>query len=144
MEDVKKVYYSIRNGGDGSANIILMESEELVDFDQEHIEEWGEPCCGSIDYIGDIVSNIITKEEYLLDYMLGYKPDVEEIKEFLEKFFPNGTPSNFIVEEEESVISKNYKYNNIYLNKRFISKSFKTIEKSGSNLENLINNFKIT
>ena len=45
----KEIFYSIQNGGDGSAYPMFMESMELAELDQEHIiEGWGEPCTGSI------------------------------------------------------------------------------------------------
>jgi hypothetical protein len=38
----KVIYYSIRNGGDGSAYPYFYESEELAEWDQEHLTEgWG-------------------------------------------------------------------------------------------------------
>ena len=45
----KTIWYSVHNGGDGSAYPVLMESEELAELDQRHQDEgWGEPCYGSI------------------------------------------------------------------------------------------------
>lgn len=37
-----KIFYSVQNGGDGSAYPKLMESKELAEFDQEYMDEgWG-------------------------------------------------------------------------------------------------------
>jgi len=48
------LYYSVSNGGDGSAYPQFSLNEELVDIHQEiqnelHGEGWGEPCTGSIE-----------------------------------------------------------------------------------------------
>lgn len=44
-----KIYYSVKNGGDGSAYIELMESKELCEIDQEYDNEsWAEDCSGCI------------------------------------------------------------------------------------------------
>ena len=54
------VYYSITNGGDGSAGIALMESKELAslvqEIDNEAGDGWAEDCSGwiSIEHEGDI------------------------------------------------------------------------------------------
>jgi hypothetical protein len=44
---ITKIWYSIQNGGDGSAYPVWMESEALCKIDQEFMDEgWGEPCFG--------------------------------------------------------------------------------------------------
>lgn len=46
MEKVT-VYYSIDNGGDGSASLIwFLTSEEAEKHQEEMYEGWGEPCFG--------------------------------------------------------------------------------------------------
>ena len=42
-----KLYYSVHNGGDGSAYPRLYESMELAELDQKYMYEgWGESCTG--------------------------------------------------------------------------------------------------
>jgi|APSaa5957512622_1039677.scaffolds.fasta_scaffold09450_4 hypothetical protein len=65
---ITKIWYSVQNGGDGSAYPQLMESEKLAELDQEHMDEgWGEPCIGSIRIEHDgpikILNNIQTAQE---------------------------------------------------------------------------------
>jgi hypothetical protein len=44
-----EIYYSIRNGGDGSAYPVFMESADLCRIDQKYMHEgWAEDCSGSI------------------------------------------------------------------------------------------------
>jgi len=44
------VYYSIGNGGDGSAYLDWYLTLEEVENDQEEMDEgWGEPCYGSVE-----------------------------------------------------------------------------------------------
>lgn len=44
---ITKLWYSVQNGGDGSAYPVLMESEALCELDQKFLDEsWGEPCLG--------------------------------------------------------------------------------------------------
>lgn len=54
------VYYSIRNGGDGSAYLRYFLNEEDAIDDQENMDEgWGEPCYGSITtFIGSGTYNL--------------------------------------------------------------------------------------
>ena len=83
-----KIYYSIRNGGDGSASITWMESQELASWDQDHMYEgWGEDCSGSIEIEGRFLEKVITKEAYLLDM-----DEERETSKFIEQFFPQGLP----------------------------------------------------
>lgn len=82
---VTKIWYSVQNGGDGSAYPELMESEELAELDQDWMDEgWGEPCVGcivvdsespiivrSVTTIDDAIKEI--EEELNSDYMKKYK-----------------------------------------------------------------------
>ncbi len=107
----KTIWYSVHNGGDGSAYPVLMESEELVELDQEHQDEgWGEPCYGSITLESEseitVVDEVITvddqikeiEEELAQDYLIEYKKEgkypswwgrleeyLEDLKELKEK-----------------------------------------------------------
>lgn len=45
-----KIWYSVRNGGDGSAYPVFMECEEQAELDQKHMDEgWGESCAGYVE-----------------------------------------------------------------------------------------------
>lgn len=65
-----KLWYSIQNGGDGSAYPQFFESEALCRFDQDNMDEgWGEPCLGCIELQSEspitlIRPSITTIEEY--------------------------------------------------------------------------------
>lgn len=70
-----EVWYSIRNGGDGSASPAWFLSEEHAEKDQENMDEgWGESCTGSVEtFIGSDIYKEATenskeyegKHEYL-------------------------------------------------------------------------------
>lgn len=89
------LYQSIRSGGDGSASAVLMESQELAEWDQEHQDEgWGEECIETIRLQSDSPIEIIDEVETALGYLLellDYDPE-DSIQEFVEQFFPNGIP----------------------------------------------------
>ena len=53
-----RIYYSVSNGGDGSAYPTFYENEMLSDMAQSFEEEWGEPCTGFLEIEGD---NIVVK-----------------------------------------------------------------------------------
>lgn len=67
-----RFYYSVINGGDGSAYPIFMESKELAEFDQDHqIDGWAENCSGFVEIEHDspikLCGVVITIEEYIKD-----------------------------------------------------------------------------
>ncbi len=65
-----KIYYSVRNGGDGSAYPDFFESERLAEMDQElQFEGWGESCTGFLEIEGDNikVKGVTTKEMFIQD-----------------------------------------------------------------------------
>lgn len=73
-----EIWYSVQNGGDGSAYPQFMESEEQCKLDQKHMDEgWGEPCLGCI-YI-ESKSPITIKTE-----ILTIAAQIKELKEHLE------------------------------------------------------------
>jgi hypothetical protein len=116
------IFYSVRNGGDGSAYPTFMESMQLAEWDQNHMYEgWGESCTGELKFKSDsdIVSSfeIVTKESYYLDYLINDSLDNNEIRKFINEFFPNGVPEFAVV-----VIDKNYY--GIYLNGELIDKKW--------------------
>jgi hypothetical protein len=81
-----KIWYSIQNGGDGSAYPRWMESEELAEWDQRNMDEgWGEPCTGYIEVQADskitvneeitTIEDIIKEKEEDLEWALKYKSE---------------------------------------------------------------------
>lgn len=91
------LWYSVGNGGDGSAYPQWFESERLTEMDQELMSEgWGECCNGSITIEGDNMKPvgmfITTKQEFIkeLDDIIdsdyrskGEKKTAKEFKEEL-------------------------------------------------------------
>lgn len=91
------IYYSIQNGGDGSAYPLFLSTSKLARWDQDHMDEgWGESCDGSL--------TILTKNDVVVAEMLdevGYWLQLTEDEdydlwkyrdEFLSEFFPEGLP----------------------------------------------------
>lgn len=58
------IYYSVQNGGDGSAYPTFCESKLVADIHQELLvngyEGWGEPCTGSITVEGESIKVLDT------------------------------------------------------------------------------------
>lgn len=77
-----RIYYSVSNGGDGSAYPTFYENEMLSDMAQSFEEEWGEPCTGFLEIEGDniVVKNITTEKEYIkeLEDRLTWYSDRDE------------------------------------------------------------------
>jgi hypothetical protein len=75
------LWYSVGNGGDGSAYPRWFESERLTEMDQDLMEEgWGECCNGSITVEGEnmkvVGTRVTTAEEFIkntLDHIINYK-----------------------------------------------------------------------
>jgi len=94
------VYYSVQNGGDGSAYPDFMETQKLAEWDQAHMDEgWGESCDGVFrfrvhpgSYLGS--PDVMTELGYLIDhYLEEYDYEGWELlDEFMQDFFPNGLP----------------------------------------------------
>lgn len=139
------LFYSVGNGGDGSAYPHFMESEELCEWDQEHMgdECWGESCTGSfaLRSESDIfpVDDVKTKEAYFIDrYLDGLdEGDNDEAQEFIQKFFPNGWPTFTVTTEETG--NPLYLYNNVFVGERLVAKKFLAIGGSGKAFEKLLN-----
>jgi len=77
MQEKVVIYYSVQNGGDGSACPVFMETERIALMDQDlMLEGWGEPCVNSLTIHGNniIVDSIKTEKKFL-----------EELKEMLEE-----------------------------------------------------------
>ena len=92
----KIIYYTVSNGGDGSAYPHFYDNEEVCEFDQEHMKEgWGEPCTGSLTITGENieVDGLGTTETYLVDLLTACGEDEKAIfDEFVSQFYPNGFP----------------------------------------------------
>lgn len=66
------LYYSVRNGGDGSAYPEFFESMKLAEIDQEFMDEgWAEECTGSITVESEspirVVESLTTKEQMIAE-----------------------------------------------------------------------------
>jgi hypothetical protein len=143
-----KIYYSVRNGGDGSAYPTFMESLELAEWDQEHMSEgWGESCTGSLILQSDspitCKTKIVNKESYLIDkYFDNFNPKNKEMIEFIENFFSKGLPNFTIILEDLPNKPKeyNYVYNKIYVDGVEVARIFKNKNESGEVFQNNLNN----
>ena len=98
-----ELFYSIRGGGDGSASVAFMESKELAQWDQDHMDEgWGESCNGSIKLKSEtpITSeeDIETKEQFLVDLV---HQNSDYLKDFIQVFYPDGIDNYFCVSQEQ-------------------------------------------
>lgn len=94
----KRIYYSVSNGGDGSAYPHFMESARIAEMDQELMHEgWGESCTGYIEIEGDniqVITRIQTEADFLEDLKERltdkyYAPFHEQIKKFIEELETN-------------------------------------------------------
>ena len=95
------IYYSVQNGGDGSAYPLFLESKEVAEWDQDNMSEgWGEFCTGElvIEHDGPIkIEDVGSNFKYYLRILdRSYEYSAEKILDFKEKFFPNGVPE-FII-----------------------------------------------
>ena len=102
------VWYSIQNGGDGSAYPYWFLTEDHAERDQEDMDEgWGESCTGSVETFegSDIHKKAIEnskkyegkheylkKEDYYEARSVGTKAHSSKICEFCNKNIPKGTP----------------------------------------------------
>jgi len=132
------LYYSVQNGGDGSAYPRFMSSQELADFDQENMDEgWGESCTGSIDFESDspiiVKENIETPESYLIKLI----NNDEDIEEFVARFFPDGKPKFTVTTRDAG--SKGYLYNDVFVDGVKVAEIFKSTKASGKKFEDLLN-----
>jgi len=146
------VYYSVRSGGDGSAYPTFMESKELCEWDQDHMDEgWGESCDGSISFESEspiiCTDSIVTKESYLIEeYIEGWEPDEDEKKEYISTFFPDGLPKFSIkienYEDTDPIETTKYCYNLIFIGDKQVARMFKEQDISGDVFENVLNSIK--
>ncbi len=108
------IWFSIQNGGDGSAYPQWFLTEKTVEQDQENMDDgWGEPCCGSIEtYIGsDTHEKAVQNEaEYAIEAI---------VKKYSDNFWPHLTGDNTLViyregskcSNEDALVSELQKYN---------------------------------
>lgn len=142
-----KVFYSVQNGGDGSAYPTFMESEKLARFDQEHMSEgWGESCTGSISFESEspikCLSDIQTKEAYFIENYCDDQDNYDsqeydsERDKFISQFFPNGLPKFTVITDK---LDGKYAYNNVFVGNERVAKVFRAIPKSGQAFEDFLN-----
>jgi len=66
---ILEIWYSVHDGGDGSAYPRWFETRRLTEMDQELIENgWGECCNGSLKIEGEnmrVLSHVTTTEEFI-------------------------------------------------------------------------------
>ena len=135
------IYYSVSNGGDGSAYPHWFESMELAEWDQEHMYEgWGESCTGSITVESMSAIKLAdgqtlnTKESYLIEDL-----DPEDLEEFKNEFFPNGLPT-FEVKENGPTSNEDYIYVDIYADGELVvERKFTRKDKDLKEMENNLN-----
>ena len=102
----KIIYYSVQNGGDGSAYPHFVETQKLADFDQNHMSEgWGESCTGELVIKGDNIEieNVQSELGYLLQKWFDkYNDDEEEeCKEIKDEFFSKGLPKMSVTKRKD-------------------------------------------
>lgn len=139
------LYYSVQNGGDGSAYPNLMESAELCEWDQRNMDEgWGESCTGRFEVESDspitILSTVTTKVGYLVDRYLEDGEITGEGGRFIEKFFPDGLPT-FRIKPRVLEWSDDYMDNLIYVDDRLVGNVIKANNMSGLIFENMLNSY---
>lgn len=125
MANKLTLYFSVENGGDGSAYPKFFDTEELAEYHQNHLGEgWGESCTGKIVIEGDNLTcpELVCAEGHYLELLLTGWENKEEVEEFKNTFFPHGLPI-FTVEIKDD------NYYNILVNGRIVYKSFAHPEK---------------
>lgn len=145
MKHELTLWYSVQNGGDGSAYPQFMESEELAEFDQDNMDTgWGESCTGSIELESDspitVKDKVTTKESYLIG-LLEYCSRKSKLKSFVKEFFPDGFPKFEVTTSYTG--NDAYLYNHVLVDGVEVAKSFKTVATSGDVFANELNNINI-
>lgn len=143
----KTIWYSVQNGGDGSAYPMFVDNEKLAEWDQDSLTDgWGEPCTGTLVITGDniVVEDVLTNESYLwklIDDSYNIEDD-KIVKKFVKEFFPNGMPK---------FVAKMYKerHYGIYIGEELIGTAFaypekianeKGLKKVQTKIDNITNN----
>jgi hypothetical protein len=143
MKYKKTLYYSVRNGGDGSAYPRLMESAELASYDQESDPEgWGEDCSGYFIVESDspirIVSEVTTCLEVLINKLDDGHSDTDE---FIAQFFPNGIPKFTVIRDESSLDKSKYAYFKVFADGDFGGKLFEEKNTDPKEIEKKLNSY---
>ncbi len=107
----KTLYYSVQNGGDGSAYPKWFTTEALADWHQEHEEEgWGETCTGYITVESDsemVCDELMSAEQFYLELIGDFYSSTHEvhndpnIQAYVKEFFPNGVPFMTVVVKDD-------------------------------------------
>ena len=128
---ITTVYSVIQNGGDGSASMMLYDSETLAEWVEEHDDEpFAESTIQTIEieHEGSITiksgfSEIVTPFKHYIDLLFDYGYDKDMIQEFHNNFFPNGLPE-FRLEDGDSCSSKHYKNVNVLVDGKCVHRIF--------------------
>lgn len=97
----KTIWYSVNNGGDGSAYPHWFETMELAEWDQENQSEgFGESCTGSVTFTGDnlkCVTEVKSKEGHYAKLRLD---ESDKLRSFIKAFYPEDLPKFVVVPGE--------------------------------------------
>lgn len=148
MNEKLVLYYSVENGGDGSAYPVFFDTKELAEWHQDHLYEgWGESCTGSIIVNGNNLScpELQTAKGYYLELLLNSIDDElidkNELNKFALKFFPNGLPKFTVkifsehlppyygIFHEDRLVHKHYAYPEKTANDEGVKKLTKIINR---------------
>ena len=132
------LWYSVSNGGDGSAYPQFFETERLTEMDQELMEEgWGECCNGSIEIIAQLLENkevkdydilVPSREKYQIickmlfgladqaiintfggmKYIFSNGLNIDIWPEELDHFLKNGNKLQYFYNMKKNIMLKNY------------------------------------
>jgi len=132
MEKTDKIYYSVSNGGDGSAYPVFFKTKRLADWHQENmVSGWGESCTGSLNvsYVDDHISFFFDK---IFDD-IEYEP--ETAKKYIAEFFPDGFPQFNLLPEPN-----NDCYASVYLEEKVVGRFY--LHKDMDHYSNLLDNIR--
>ena len=143
MKYRKELFYSVRNGGDGSAYPRLMESAELASYDQESDEEgWGEDCSGSFIVESDSPINVVSPITTIVETLVRkLDDDATDIDNFVKQFYPNGLPTFSVKIEDDAPKKNKYAYFRVYVGDEYVAKIFREKNTPISEIENKMNSY---
>jgi hypothetical protein len=132
------LFYSVRNGGDGSAYPTFMSTQALADYDQDNMDEgWGESCTGSITLKSEspiiVDDDVVTPESYLI----GLIDNNEDTEAFLEQFFPQGKPQFTVTTRKTG--NESYMFNDVFVNGIKLASIFRNAKSSGQVFQDFLN-----
>lgn len=139
-------YYNIQNNGDGSVSIRWYDSQELAEWDEEHMDEgWGEPCNGSISVAHNgnvrLLENVYNPISYLLDKASYSGMSRAEVKEFVDQFLPNGIGKLELIKRDDN-------YFDLLVDNKFAIKAYAynhktdSVDMSEENKQKILKRFK--